>query len=89
MKNLWTKWLTANSQLGERVYFIKTRNVFAKEEERMRHVICNARCKMNGILLKDKLMRVSSEKGNFQPLYFLFRRYTHFFPNVGKWILMY
>ena len=79
MKNLWTKWLTANSQLGERVYFIKTRNVFAKEEERMRHVIYNARCKINGILLKDKLMRVSSEKGNFQPLYFLFRRYTYFF----------
>ena len=54
-------------------------NLLAKEEERMRHVICNARCKMNGILLKDKLMRVSSEKGNFQPLYFLFRRYTFFF----------
>ena len=54
-------------------------NLLAKEEERMRHVICNARCKMNGILLEDKLMRVSSEKGNFQPLYFLFRRYTYFF----------
>ena len=68
MENIWTKQLTANSQQGGRVYFTKTRNVFAKEEEGMTHVICNARGKMNGILLKDKLMRVSYKKDNFQPL---------------------
>lgn len=54
--------MTANSQQGGRVYFTKTRNVFAKEEEGMTHVICNARGKMNGILLKDKLMRVSYKR---------------------------
>ena len=68
MKNLWTRWMRANFQLREREYFTKTRNVFAKEEERKKHVIHNAGCKTNGILLKYKLMRVSSEKGNFQPL---------------------
>lgn len=57
-----------NFQLREREYFTKTRNVFAKEEGRKKHVIHSARCKTNSIFLKFKLMRVSSEKVNFQPL---------------------